>query len=525
LVKNKVILIVRDGWGYSEETDGNAVNYAYTPNNDRYLKTYSWTLLKCTGEAVGLPKGLQGSSEPGHLTIGAGRIIPQLLIEINHSIKDGSFYKNQVFLDTIENCKKNCSKLHLMGIHSAEGIHGTINHLYALLELAKREEFHDVYVHCFLDGVDSPQRSAERFFRRTQDQINQRGVGRIASLIGRFYAMDRDNNWDRIQKAYNLIAFGDGRKESEVFQAISNAYRRGETDYHIEPIIMVDENEEPIAKLNQGDSVIFWNFRSERARQLTHAFTQKGLDESDRQNTSPTTFVCMSVYDSDLNLPIAFPRQEIQNSLGQVLSENDLSQLRIAEEEMRAHITYFFSGYREDPYQGEERIIVPSLTTSSFDEKPEMSAYKITEQLLLKMREKRHDFILVNYANSDFVGHSGNLQAGIKACEVVDKNVGQVVEAGLEEGYIILITADHGNIETMFYSNGRPNPSHGRNPVPLILISDEPDLKRVKLRSGLGLSSIAPTILSLIGIDRPPDMTATNIILHTANDELAYDDC
>lgn len=517
-VRNKVILIIRDGWGYSEETRGNAVYHAHTPNNDRYLQVYPWTLLKCDGGAVGLPEGSQGSSEPGHLTIGAGRIVPQLLTEINHSIRDGSFYQNQVFLDAIQNCRDNGSRLHLMGIHSVEGLHGTTHHLYTLLELAKREGVSEVYIHCFLDGVDSPQRSAEGFLRRTQEEIGQRGVGRISSLIGRYYAMDRDNNWDRIQKAYDLIVHGAGHKESDVFKAISNAYKRGESDCHIEPIVMVDDSGELIARLNHDDSVIFWNFRPERASQLTHAFTDEDFDRFDRQNSHPVLFVCMSAYDINLNLPVAFPRKEIQNNLGQILSENCFSQLRVAEEEMRAHVTQFFNGYHEDPYPGEDRMIVPSLKTFHFDERPEMSAHEITEQLLSKMREQRYDFVLVNYANSDFVGHSGNLQAGIEACEVVDRNIGRVVEAGLEEGYIILITADHGNIETMFYADGRPNPSHGTNPVPFIIVSDDPAVRHVRLRRDLGLSSVAPTILSLLGIEQPSEMTGENIILHRVND-------
>jgi len=512
--KKKVILIIRDGWGYSEEKKGNAAYHAHTPNNDRYLQVYPWTLLKCDGSAVGLPNGSQGSSEPGHLTIGAGRIMPQLLTEINQSIRDGSFYQKPAFLEAVQNCKDKGSSLHLMGIHSDQGLHGTTDHLYALLELVRREELSEVYVHCFLDGVDCPMMSAERFIVRTQEQIIQRGVGRISSIIGRYYAMDRDNNWDRIQKAYDLITLGTGRIESDVFEAIRNAYRKGEDDCHMSPIVLVDGEEEPIAKVSRGDSVIFWNFRPDRARQLTQAFTGEDFNSFKRKNKSRVFFVCMSTYDSKLHLPVAFPCQKISNTLGQILSANGLSQLRVAEEEKRAHITYFFNGYQEDPYPGEDRLIVPSLKTSRFDERPEMSADEITHKLIVKMRDESYDFILVNYANSDFVGHSGNLQAGIEACEVVDRNVGRVVQTGLDEGYIVLITADHGNIETMLCSDGSPNPSHGNNPVPFILISDDPELRKVKLRSNLGLSSVAPTILSLLEIQKPSNMTGEDIILH-----------
>ena len=512
-----MILIIRDGWGYSEETKGNAVHYAHTPNNDNYLEDYPWTLLKCDGGAVGLPDGYQGSSEPGHLTIGAGRIVPQLLTDINHSIRDGSFYKKPALLKAIQNCKDKGSSLHLMGLHSDQGVHSTINHLYALLELAKREKLNEVYIHCFLDGVDSPKRSAEGFLAKTHKQIIHNGIGRISSLIGRYYAMDRDNNWDRIKKAYDLITLGAGRKESEVFKAVRNAYRYGDDDCHIKPIVLVDDEEEPIAKLTRDDSVIFWNFRPDRARQLTHAFTQEDFNSFERQKKFDGLFVCMSTYDNKLYLPVAFPCQKILDNLGEILSVKGFRQLRIAEEEMRAHVTYFFNGYHEEPYHGEERVIIPSLKTSRYDERPEMSADEITKKLLLKICEQSYDFVLVNYANSDLVGHSGNLEAGIRACETVDRNIGKVVKTGIDKGYIIIITADHGNIETMLCANGKPNPSHGNNPVPFILISNDPELRHVKLRNNLGLSSVAPTILNLLKIKQPSDITGDNIILHVTS--------
>jgi 2,3-bisphosphoglycerate-independent phosphoglycerate mutase len=509
----KVILVVRDGWGYTEEARGNAVYLADTPNNDAYMETYPWTLLRCTGNAIGIPEGTQGGSEPGHLTMGAGRVVWQPLEEINRSIMDGGFYENEALLDAIRRLKEGGGRLHLMGLHSDQGIHGTTTHLYALLELARRHGLDKVYIQCFLDGRDVPERSAKKYLRETLRQTEKKGVGKVASLVGRYYAMDRDTNWDRTKRAYDLLAFGEGHKEADVFRAIDNAYERGdETDYYVQPIVMVDTEGRPVATIDERDTVIFWNFRSDRARQLTYALTQPGFDKFSRRKFPRIKFVCMSVYDRHLDLPVAFPQREVRNNLGKVLSDHGLRQLRIAETEKYAHVTFFFNSQVEDPYPGEDRILVPSPKVPSYEEKPEMSAPEINTKLLPEIRSGRYDLILVNYANGDLVGHSANLEAGVKACEAVDRCVGQVVEAGLEGGYVVIVTGDHGNIETMFYPDGTPNPSHGTNPVPFILISNYPGLMHAELRSGLGLSSVAPTILGLMGIEKPPEMTGENII-------------
>ena len=513
----KIILIVRDGWGHSEETRGNAVHLAHTPNNDRYLETYPSTLLKCTGKAVGLPEGTQGGSEPGHFTMGAGRVVWQPLEEINRSIRDGSFYEKEELLDAVRDCKKEDGKLHLMGLLSDQGIHGTTHHLHALLELARREGLSEVYIHCFLDGRDVPEKSAKGFLGEIKEQIQRRDVGRIATLVGRYFSMDRDNNWNRTRRAYDLLTLGEGHKETAVFEAICNAYERGdETDYYIQPIVMVDPEGNPVATIDDGDSVIFWNFRSDRARQITYALTQPDFDEFIRRKKPRVRFTCMSVYDRHLDLPAAFPQREVKSNLGQVLSAHGLRQLRIAETEKYAHVTFFFNSQVEEPCPNEDRILVPRPKVPSYDEKPEMSAHEITRRLLLEIHRGEYHFILVNYANGDLVGHSANLQAGIEACEVVDRCVGQLVEASKEESYAIIVTGDHGNIETMFYPDGTPNPSHGTDPVPFILISDDPGLRHVKLRAGLGLSSIAPTILHLLGVDKPPEMTGENLIIALA---------
>jgi 2,3-bisphosphoglycerate-independent phosphoglycerate mutase len=509
----KVILVVRDGWGYTEETEGNAVHLAHTPNDDRYMETYPWTLLKCTGNAVGVPEGTQGGSEPGHLTMGAGRIVWQPLEEINRSIADGSFFGNEALLEAVENPKGSGGKLHLMGLHSDQGIHGTTSHLYALLELARRQD-RRAFIHCFLDGRDVPERSAKSFLRETFEKAEEKGVGEIASLVGRYYAMDRDTNWDRTKAAYDLLTLGEGFRESDVFSAIDHAYERGDdTDYYVKPIVMIDEEGHPIATIDDGDSVIFWNFRSDRARQLTYSLTQADFDKFSKRKTPNINFACMSVYDQHLDLPVAFPQRTVENNLGKILSDHGLRQLRIAETEKYAHVTFFFNSQVEDPYAGEDRILVPSPKVPSYEDKPEMSACEITERLLAEIHRDIHDFILVNYVNGDLVGHSANLQAGIEACEAVDRCVGQVVEAGLREGFAVLVTGDHGNVEVMFYPDGEPNPSHGINPVPFILISDDPKYRRSNLRKGLGLSSIAPTILSLLGLEKAPEMTGENIIM------------
>jgi len=506
--------VVRDGWGYTEETRGNAIYAAYTPNNDMYLKKYPWVLLKCTGNAVGLPEGTQGGSEPGHLTMGAGRVIWQPFEKINRAIEDGSFYKKQPFLQMVEYLKKTGGKLHLAGLFSDQGIHGTVHHLHALLELAKRHGLNQAYVHCFLDGRDVPERSALDFLYETQHVMNSKGIGRYASLIGRYYAMDRDKNWDRTEKAYRLLTQGIGIKERSPFEALKRQYEihPSLTDYYVEPIVIVDETDTPVATVDDGDAFVFWNFRSDRARQLTYVLTLEDFNGFTREKKPDILFICMSAYDQNLDLPVAFPQEKVSTNLASILSQNGLRQLRIAETEKYAHVTYFFNSQIETPYPGEHRMLIPSPKVPSYDETPEMSAYEITERLVPEIECEIYDFILVNYANGDLVGHSANFKAGTRAAAVVDECLGQVVDAGLNHGYVVLVTGDHGNLETMFYPDGSPNPSHGLNPVPFILISNEPELRRIQLRKGMGLSSIAPTILSLMGINKPAEMTGVSLL-------------
>jgi 2,3-bisphosphoglycerate-independent phosphoglycerate mutase len=400
-----------------------------------------------------------------------------------------------------------------MGLLSDQGIHGTTSHLYALLELAQRQDLDEAYIHCFLDGRDVPERSAKSFIKETLDEIKERGVGQITSIVGRYYAMDRDTNWERTQRAYDLLTLGVGHNETDPIEAIVKAYRRGDpTDYYVEPIALLDREAATITTIDDGDSIIFWNFRSDRARQITYALTQPDFNGFTRKKFPQVHFTCMSVYDQDLDLPVAYPQQEVENNLGQVIAANGLRQLRIAETEKYAQVTFFFNSQIEVPNSKEDRVLIPSPTVPSYDEKPEMSAPEITETLIRELRRNYYDFILVNYANGDLVGHSANLEAGITAVEALDRCIGRVVDVGLEEGYIVIITGDHGNIEVMFYPDGQPNPSHGLNPVPFILISGDPDLRRVRLRGGMGLSCVAPTILNLMGIEKPPEMTGENLL-------------
>jgi 2,3-bisphosphoglycerate-independent phosphoglycerate mutase len=511
MAQRRIILIVRDGWGYSKETKGNAAYQAETPNNDKYLQKYPWTTLKCTGNAVGLPEGIQGGSEPGHLIMGAGRVVWQPLEEINRAIRNGSFYRKKPLLETFEYLKETKGKLHLAGLFSDQGIHGTTHHLYALLELAKLNGFREVFIHCFLDGRDVPERSAQNFLDETLQIINTKGVGKYATLVGRYFAMDRDTNWERTERAYNLLTNGIGIKARNPYEALKEQYNDDTnlTDYYIEPIVLIDENGVPLGTVDDGDAFIFWNFRSDRARQLTYALTLPVFQHFKRKKIPDIYFICMSNYDQELNLPVIFPQKKVKNNLGDILSKHGLNQLRIAETEKYAHVTFFFNSQNEKPRTGESRILIPSPKVPSYEDQPEMSAYQITDHLIPEIKKQFYDFILVNYANCDLVGHSANLEAGKKAASVVDYCLGRIVKAGLSSGYILLVTGDHGNIETMFYADGSPNPSHGVNPVPFILISSEPQYQNIKLKEGLGLSNIAPTILKLMDLQIPHEMNTT----------------
>ena len=501
-MKNKkVILIVRDGWGYSTESYGNAIMAAKTPNADKYLQEYPSALLKCTGQDVGNPEGSQGGSEVGHLTMGAGRIVWQPQEMINNAIKDGSFFKNPALLKAIENCKKNNKALHLAGLFSDAGVHSDVKHLYALLKLAKDNGLSNVCIHLILDGRDVPEKSALGYIEKLNEKIKEIGVGKVISVSGRYYAMDRDTNWDRTQMAAELWTKGEGFEATDAIEAINEAYKRGDaTDYYVQPTII-----DKTGLLKSGDSFIWFNFRTDRSRQITAMMTRQTLCPVEFQSDLDLTYVCMGRYDESWDLPVAFLPENVVNNLSEVLSKNNKKQLKIAETEKYAHVTFFFNSQLENEYPGEDRIMVPSPKVPSYDLQPEMSAPEVTEKVLENIG--KYDFILVNFANADLVGHSGKFEAIVKACEVVDEGVGKIVDKALENDYVVIVGADHGNAEHMLYENGEPDVSHGFN-----MIKDSFVGVDAKVKDG-GLKDIAPTILDIMGIEKPKEMTGESLIL------------
>ncbi len=447
-----------------------------------------------------------GNSEVGHTNIGAGRIVYQELTRITKSIEDGDFFSIPELVEAIENCKKNNSKLHIMGLLSDGGVHSHIRHLYAILELAKRKDFEDVYVHCFLDGRDTPPASAEGYIVELEKKMEEKGVGKIASITGRFYAMDRDKRWQRVEKAYDALVKGIGEKEISATSAIEKSYQKEVFDEFVLPTVICN-NGEPIATISKNDSVIFFNFRPDRAREITRSLVDKNFEGFEREYF-PLYYVCFTNYDDTIeNVNIAFKKDEIKNTYGEVVSKKGLTQLRIAETEKYAHVTFFFNGGEEKQYVGEDRILIPSPKVETYDMQPEMSAVEVTDKVVEAINSKKYDTIILNYANSDMVGHTGSLEAAIKALETVDECVGRVVEAIEKNDGVLLITADHGNSEQMIdYSTGEPHTAHTTNPVPLILVG-----KDAKLKEGR-LADLAPTMLDIMEIEKPVEMTGKTLI-------------
>ncbi|MCA9374199.1 2,3-bisphosphoglycerate-independent phosphoglycerate mutase [Candidatus Peregrinibacteria bacterium] len=503
----KVYLMIIDGFGEGKKYEGNAIDKANTPNIDRFKKDYPSTTLKAAGNEVGLPEGTIGNSEVGHYTIGAGRIVYQSLEMINRSIKDGSFYNKAPLLDSIKKIEQNGS-LHLLGLISDEGVHAHTDHLFALLELAKKHSVSNIFIHAITDGRDVAERSAKKYISMIQDKITKLGLedhASIATIVGRYYAMDRDQNWDRTEQAYNLYTLGTGTAETDALTAIDNAYATGaETDYYIKPIIL---NKDGL--FHDEDSVIFFNFRTDRPRQLTQALTGEEKIGFQPQKEVHPYLVCFGDYSE--TAPIVFPPDEIKNNLAQTLENAGAKQLHIAETEKYAHVTYFFNSQIEAPFPHEDRIMIPSPKVESFDQTPAMSAKEITDRAIEEIEKGSNNFIVQNFANPDLVGHSGKLEATIQACEVIDECVGRIAEACLKNGYQLIITADHGNAEYMIYEeNGEPCPSHTENPVPCILVSNT--YKDVTLKTDQGLKDIAPTVLNIMDIDQPQEMTGTSLI-------------
>ncbi|MFH1134207.1 MAG: 2,3-bisphosphoglycerate-independent phosphoglycerate mutase [Nanoarchaeota archaeon] len=501
----KVLLIIRDGWGEGPDYDGNAITHANIPNHRSFVATYPTTLLQCTGNAVGNPEGVQGGSEVGHLTMGAGRVVWQPYEMINQAIKSGEFFRNEALLSAITHCKEHGTALHLSGLFSGEGVHADWRHMAAILRLCEQQSYSNVFIHLCLDGRDVPERSALGILAAFQKE--KPSVGTIASVFGRYFGMDRDTNWDRTRKAYDAMAKGEGFKARSAEEAIKMAYERGDTtDYYVQPTVIVDEKGSPLKTVQANDSFIWYNFRSDRSRQITamligHPFCP--VQVPDRQ---PLFFVCMCKYDDAFPYPVAFLQNKVKNNLGQAIASKGLRQLRIAETEKFAHVTFFFNSQVEQPNPGEDHIMVPSPKVLSYDLQPEMSAYGIRERLVPALESEQYSLIVCNFANPDLVGHSGVFPAVVKACEVVDECVGAIVKAALAHGYTTFLTADHGNADHKKAADGSVDPSHGTNPVLLTIISTESELCSLRLRQG-GQQDVAPTILKVMGIQKPKEMT------------------
>lgn len=504
-----VALIILDGFGLRGDVQGNAVAQAKKPNYDRYWSEFPHTTLTACGEAVGLPEGQMGNSEVGHLNIGAGRIVYQDLTRISKSIREGAFFENETILGAVRHAKTNGKKLHLYGLLSDGGVHSHIEHLFALLEVAKHEGLSEVYVHAFLDGRDVAPDSAVRYMERLQNKIAELGTGRIATVQGRYYAMDRDKRWERTEKSYRAMVYGEGPQYTDPLKAIKESYEKSVFDEFVMPTVIVKEDGSPVGLIESGDSIVFFNFRPDRAIQLSQVFTNSDFRGFDRGDKLPKNlhYVCLTLFSESIDGYVAYEPKNLDNTLGEVLVQNNLKQLRIAETEKYPHVTFFFSGGRDVELPGETRILINSPKVATYDLKPEMSAYEVAEACVKEIEAERQDVIILNFANPDMVGHSGLLEPTIKAVEATDECLGKVVDAVLAKGGVALITADHGNADVVTNEDGSRNTAHTTNPVPFIVTD-----KSVTLRDGGILADIAPTVLSLLGVSQPAEMTGKPII-------------
>ncbi len=503
--KKPVALIIMDGFGINNDTYGNAIAAANKPNLDKYMRECPNTIIGASGLDVGLPDGQMGNSEVGHTNIGAGRIVYQMLVKISKAIKDGDFFENPALVKAMENCKANNSALHLMGLLSPGGVHSHMEHMYGLVEMAKKNGIDKVYIHAFLDGRDVPPSSAAGYMEEAVAELNKIGVGKVATIAGRFYAMDRDNAWDRVVKAYNAIVLGDGVKENDPVEAIKNSYANGVTDEFMLPTVVDEEG-----MMKENDSVVFFNFRPDRARQITRAFVDPAFDGFERGNGFfKTTFVCMAQYDATMpNVEVAFPPEALTMTFGEYMSSLGKTQLRIAETQKYAHVTFFFNGGEEKQFEGEDRILIKSPDVPTFDMKPEMSAYEVCDAVVDAINSDKYDTIILNYANCDMVGHTGIFEAAKAAVEAVDECVGKMVDAILAKGGAAIITADHGNADKLMEPDGSPFTAHTTNPVPFIVVGHD-----CELREGGVLADLCPSMLKIMGIPQPKEMTGKSIIL------------
>ena len=510
--KKPTVLLIMDGFGLNDRHEANAVYEANTPNIDKLMEECPFVKGNASGLAVGLPDGQMGNSEVGHLNMGAGRIVYQELTRITKAIKDGDFFDNKAFLEAVENCKKNNSTLHLYGLLSDGGVHSHNTHLYALLELAKRQGLTDVCVHCFLDGRDTAPTSGKEFIEELETKIKEIGVGQIASIEGRYYAMDRDNRWDRVEKAYAALVYGEGNEAADAVEAIQASYDNDKTDEFVIPTV-IKKDGQPVGTVKANDSVIFFNFRPDRAREMTHVFCDNEFTGFNRGDARPdVTYVCFTDYDTTIpNKLVAFNKEEITHTFGEFLAENGLKQARIAETEKYAHVTFFFNGGVEQPNEGEDRILVKSPKVATYDLQPEMSAPEVGEKLVEAIKSDKYDVIIINFANPDMVGHTGVQEAAIKAVETVDTCVGNAVAALKEVDGQMFICADHGNCEQLIdYETGEPYTAHTTNPVPFILVNYDP---AYTLREGGCLADIAPTLIEMMGMEQPAEMTGKSLLI------------
>lgn len=510
--KKPTVLMILDGYGMRDTCEHNAVCEAKTPIMDQLMSQCPFVRGNASGLAVGLPDGQMGNSEVGHLNMGAGRIVYQELTRITKSIEDGDFFENPEFLAAADTCKKNDSALHLFGLVSDGGVHSHLTHLFGLLEFAKRQELKKVYVHCFLDGRDTPPTSGKEFVAELEKKMQELGVGEVASVMGRYYAMDRDKNWDRVQKAYDVLTKAEGEKAESACAGIQASYDKEVNDEFVVPFY-VEKDGKPVATIQDGDSVIFFNFRPDRAREITRAFCDEGFTGFAREKKLDLTFVCFTDYDETIgNKLIAFKKEEIKNTFGEFLAAYHMTQARIAETEKYAHVTFFFNGGVEEPNEGEDRILVPSpKEVPTYDLKPEMSAPIVCDKLVEAIESGKYDVIIINFANPDMVGHTGVESAAIKAIETVDACVGRAVEAIKAAGGVLFICADHGNAELMVdEATGEPWTAHTTNQVPFVLVGADP---AYKLREGGRLCDIVPTLIELMGLEKPKEMTGESLLV------------
>ncbi len=506
--KKPYALIILDGYGVNEIHEGNAIYAAKTPNMDRYMQECPHSIVHASGMDVGLPEGQMGNSEVGHTNIGAGRIVYQELTRITKSISDGDFFENPVLLAAVENCKKNNSALHLMGLLSDGGVHSHNQHLYGLLKLAKEKGLTDVHVHCFLDGRDVPPSSGAEFVESLVENIRAIGVGDIATVMGRYYAMDRDNRWERVEKAYNAMVLGEGETCESAVTAVKESYNNGVTDEFVVPTVVVKDGA-PVGKMEKNDSIIFFNFRPDRAREITRTIVDPAFEGFDREYFE-NFYVCMTQYDASMpNVEVAFKPESLTNTFGEYISQKGLRQLRIAETEKYAHVTFFFNGGVETVCDGEDRALINSPKVATYDLKPEMSAYEVTDEAVKRIESGDYDVIVLNFANCDMVGHTGDFEAAVKAVEAVDECLGRVIDALQKMDGVALITADHGNADQMVDNeNGGAFTAHTTNVVPLVLIGKQD----ASLKPGR-LADLAPTMLDLMGLDKPAEMSGESLLV------------